>query len=41
MAYPNIDENEITKGLDAITKLLGVFNLETKVIDETELDEEP
>ena len=41
MAYPNIDEKEITKGLDTITKLLGVFNLETKVIDETELDEEP
>ena len=40
MAYPNIDATQITKGLDTITKLLQVFNLETKVIDETELDEE-
>jgi len=41
MAYPNIDEKEITKGLDTITKLLGVFNLEKKTIDETELDKIP
>jgi len=35
---PQFDATQISKGLDAITKLLQVFNLEKKTIDETELD---